>query len=424
MTARIVLFSLLCGTILLGDAGCGNRSEKRAAKQKRSAEAGRIERDSVDEQQERLRKEEACRQEERLRIAEEAKKKEEANRLAAENEKKKKLTEEAAARRRVDKERESAKKDYRRAVERLGDPFQFAKTAPKEENPKTVKERKTFWCVFSSYASDQIVYEIEAEPGGVIKSVSLSQDGERSKVDAGMIMERLKTEKFAITSGKKVYVGGVRSPVGNFDVPEKGCDFSIMNASFGDFMKTAVALGMQPPDAKFKVCLKPDGAKNDKDNVFLCAVGYDDVIERKTVEEAIRRKLSNDAKRIASESSGVKRKKFKRTVMLYDGVHIKKTLDGVTMVPRTYRHLGTSEYKQKSARTEAEFRKKWQNLYDEAVRQEQMALEVQRENLEAENRAKSEHMRKVADAERAASDETALENELSKYKIFVVFARN
>ena len=95
------------------------------------------------------------------------------------------------------------------------------------------------------------------------------------------------------------------------------------------------------------------------------------------------------AKKASSGSRNGKR--FKRTVVLWDGAVIKKGIDGVTFVPRvapsaasaasryssrrgTGWYYYDNDYAKASAKAE-HTRAHWQALYDEAVRQEEQERE-------------------------------------------------
>ena len=409
-----VAMALCAVGVIFGIAGCGDSEMEIAAR--RTAEIERLARE-----RERAAEEERARQEmERRRQARE---REEAERVAAERERRKKLAEEEAERRRKNAEREAAVRNYRAAREKFGVPFQFAKTAPKDENPMTVESRKKFWCVFASYGSDRCIHEIDATPGGKMGVSVLSPDGLVSSVSPDAVFERLKSEKYAITSGGKVYVGGVRMPGGLYDVPADG-GFSIMEASFGELQQTAVALGLQVPNVKYKVYLKPKNSKSSKNNILLGVIGYDGVVERRAMESAVGDVVSKSAVKAAVASGTVvKKKKFKQTVVLYDGTILKKEMGGVTKVPRNYQHHGTSNYGLKNTKAvEADWRK-WKALYDEAVRQEQKARDIEAENELAIARARSEREQRLNDASRAGNDSAAIEKELAKYKLLVVFEK-
>ena len=121
--------------------------------------------------------------------------------------------------------------------------------------------------------------------------------------------------------------------------------------------------------------------------------------------------------------SKLKKPKFKQTVVLYDGLHIASGVDGVTKVPRTFKHLGTSHNDWKSLRTVEEFRRKWQNLHDEALRQERkmQVLLSEYESALAEEKAEWEAQQAAQKRRRAADaqDANVIDSALGKYKLYI-----
>ena len=424
-TARnLVVLAALTAVLLTGWFLFAHRSEggKLAEREKEMDTAQKI-RENVAERERESEEWERMQRERRM-----AREREESERAAAEAEaeraRRMKIAELEAERQRQIVALETAKRAYRMAKEKFAAPFSFVKSAPEDEMPQSVNEPKTFWCVFASHDVDKDIYEIKVLHGGDISVSVLSPAGMAANIDAEMFMARLKNEQYAITSGAKVYVGGVRIPSGTYDVPPAGVNFSIMEACFGAFYQTAVVLGFQVPNVTYNVFLKPEKAKRHKDNIPLGTVGYDGVIGRDAMVSAIGQMLSKKAvgALLAQNGNSVKKKKFKRTVVLYDGLHIKTGIGGVTMVPRTFKHLGTSTYDTKQHDTVSAFKRKWQSLHDEALRQERREREVEAENAAELARAKAEQQRKLEVASKTGTDAKVVEEALSKCKLVVEFA--
>ena len=95
----------------------------------------------------------------------------------------------------------------------------------------------------------------------------------------------------------------------------------------------------------------------------------------------------------------------------------------MTKVPRTFKHLGTSHNDWKSYRTVEEFRRKWQNLHDEALRQERKMQEVlsEYESALAEEKAEWEAKQAAQKRRRAADaqDANVIDSVLGKYKLYI-----
>ena len=75
-----------------------------------------------------------------------------------------------------------------------------------------------------------------------------------------------------------------------------------------------------------------------------------------------------------------------RTLVLYDGDTIRKNINGVTQVPRSFTYTGSNRHKyarnsinhRVEARKEEEARARWLKLYTEAVRQENAERDANR----------------------------------------------
>ena len=385
------------------------RVEREKARKERE-DAAREERErQLREEDEFLRK----RREARL-----AKEREEEQRLEAERERKRLVAEAEAERQRQLNEARKWREDFQSALGRFKTTFRFSKDVPKAEKPNGVTSERVFWCALSSYPEEKRVFEMRACPGGRMDVFSLSTDESPKQVDIKTFISRLKLESSAIVSDSgQLFLTGIVSPVGaEFDIPERGRDFMLLEAHFKDFYRTGRLLEISAPKMKFRILLRSD---NGKTNIDLGLVGYEDILHRSQIEDAMRGDILKVAKKNVPSGTNIKKKKFKRTAVLYDGRHIKKEITGVTKVPRVYEFIGTTNWKSDDYRSEREFREKWQRLYDQAVREDKME-----EDLEAEYRAalaKEELDRKMA-MERAgdlAKDDCVVEAALGRCKLVI-----
>lgn len=362
----------------------------------------------------REREEEArikAEQERKRRLA-----KEKEERIKAEQEQKRRLAEEEAERAKKRAEQDAHRDAYRRIQKSFEEPFGFAKMAPDDENPQKIDSKKTFWYVFPSYSADRKIYEINAVSGGIVGGALLSPDGSSEPVEVAAFLTKMSQEAYAMTSGSgMVWVGNVRLPVGKYDVPSES--FCIMADNFGELHEAAVMLGLKTPDARYNIYLQQKGSKK---RLLVSTVAYNGSVSRAELENAARKALSEKARQAAANSKiKVKRRKFRQTVVLYDGTYIKKDLKGVTHVPRQFQFHGTNEG---YARAYYDFQQKWQELYNEAVRQEREAQEVERENAAAMARAESEHSRKVSEAARSV-DSDKVTDMLDKSNLIVEYIK-
>lgn len=407
--------------VLVGEvAYYNNYTREKAAAQERAAATKRAERERAEKEahEARLKAEEEF--ERKRREARLAREREEEERLAAERERKRLSAQAEAEKLRQIAEVQKWRDDYRNAKERFRTTFEFSKDVPLSEKPRGVTESRRFWCAFSSYPAEKRIYEIRAEPGGRMEVLAIAADEASKPVECARFVERMKTERSAIVSSTgRLFLTGVKFPVGvAFDIPGRGDGFCLLEANLEDFYPAAVALGIAAPKLKFKIRLR---SRDGKTNIDLGAAEYEEVLVRLLIEEAVRGKLVKTAKKRIAEASSVnkKKKKMKRTAKLYDGRHLKTGIDGVTMVPRVYEFIGTTNYKVNDYRAEREFRAKWQKLYKQAILEDKLEEEMEadrRAALEAEQIRKDQDM---ARAERLAADEKAIEAELAKCKIVV-----
>ena len=397
-----------------------NYTREKAAAQERAAATKRAERERAEKEahEARLKAEEEF--ERKRREARLAREREEEERLATERERKRLSVQAEAEKLRQIAEAQKWRDDYRNAKEKFKTTFEFSKDVSPSEKPRGVTESRRFWCAFSSYPAEKRIYEIQAEPGGRMEVLAIAADEAPRPVECARFEERMRKERSAVVSSSgRLFLTGVKFPVGvAFDVPDRGDGFRLVEANLEDFYSAAVALGIAAPKLKFKMRLcSGDG----KTNIDLGVVEYGEVLARLLIEEAVSGKLVKTAKKRIAEAPSVnkKKKKMKRTAKLYDGRHLKIGVDGVTMVPRVYEFIGTTNYKANDYRAEREFRAKWQKLYKQAILEDKLEEEMEadrRAALEAEQIRKDQDM---ARAERLAADEKAIEAELAKCKIVV-----
>ena len=209
----------------------------------------------------------------------------------------------------------------------------------------------------------------------------------------------------------------MKSPSGmSFPIPSKGNNFRIDEVILKDFYPAYVALQIRAPEAKFKVRLL---SNNGKTNIDMGGLGYNDTLERGRIEKEIGAKISAKAKKGIHQQSKIKKRKMKRTAKLYDGKYIKQGLGGVTLVPRVFEFIGTTSYKIEDNRARDAFRKKWEALRDQAMREDAEEQRIDEEYRAALAREKDANERAHAQAASLSHDERAIEAALSNCKIIV-----
>ena len=415
--AGVMVLSIVLALLAVGLVAHNNHAKKLESEERRAVEQARLERENTERVERERRLKEEAEFERKKREARLASEKEEEEREAAERERKRKAKEAEAARQKAIDDANKWREDYRIAQNRFATTFGAVKDAPADENPFRVTKEKLFWCVFASYGEDKLIYEVNARPGGNMAVIALSADAAPQHVDAIAFSDRLRRERVAVTSGGQVWItGSVMPSPATYAVPERGRDFVILESNLKAFYKAVVALGMNVPELKFRVYLR---FENKKTNINLGVVGCNEVLERSRIEAAVEKKLAKDSQQNASYISTVKKPNYRRTVVLYDGVYIKKEMGGVTKVPREYNYIGTTRYKSDNMRTEAAFRKKWQALYDEAVRQEEKALEIEAEYAAAVAREKEAREQHKATTSVSSKDGKIIDAALAKCSLIV-----
>ena len=397
----VIVLGILVIICVVGFVMYTSHARDKALAEQRAAQTAREERERSEREarDRRIREEEEF--ERKRREAKLAKEKEEEERAAAEQERKRLAAVAEAELQRKQAELRKWKDAY-------------------NDGLRAVTTRRSYWCAFASYPEEKRLYKIDAEPGGHMTVLAHTGDSEPEPVDAVQFAARLKTERSAtVTEQGRLYITGVKPPAESmFSIPEQGCDFRIIEANLKDFYPAFVALDIRAPDLRFKVRLV---SGNGKTNITLGEFGYDEAIPRSVMENAIHDKLGKNALAKVSTKSAVKKPKFKRTAMLYDGEYIKEQIGGPTLVPRNYRYIGTNRYAtDKYGRAASEFHAKWKALHDRAVREDEREQEIEAEYQAALEKERLENASKLAKAKSSADSEDAIESALSSCKLSVV----
>ena len=411
------IFVIVC---VVGFVMYTSHARDKALAELRATQIAREERERSEREarERRIREEEEF--ERKRREAKLAKEKEEEERAAAEQERKRLAAVAEAELQRKQAELRKWKDAYNDGLQSFSKVFVLARDVPSEEKPRTVATRRSFWCAFASYPEEKRLYKIDAEPGGHMTVLAHTGDSMPEPVDAVQFAARLKTERSAtVTEQGRLYITGVKPPAESmFSIPEQGCDFRIIEANLKDFYPAFVALDIRVPDLRFKIKVVSGYGKT---NITLGEFGYDEAIPRSLIENAMRDTISKGAVANASAKSAVKKPKFKRTAMLYDGEYIKKQIGGPTLVPRNYRYIGTNRYAtDKYGRAASEFHAKWKALHDRAVREDEREQEIEAEYQAALEKERLENASKLAKAKSSADSEDAIESALSSCKLSVV----
>lgn len=261
--------------------------------------------------------------------------------------------------------------------------YGFWRDAPKSDRPAGVTAETTFQCLIPKSNAVYDIYELTVAPGMPLKVVRLLPDRPAEPVASEVFTQEAASKPHILMKGTNAYLGvakgrgGDRSRVG---VREEV--FNPFREEFGNLYEVVQRLGVGRLPLAYEVAfqLKGDGAEIPVETVFFGReVPYAafrekvaDWMAQRTAKTAMRRKAKIARKR--------------QTVILADVPVVRKRLDGVTEVPRTFVYASSNKHKYfydsrayaSEARKEEIARAKWQQLYDEAVRQERAVEEALR----------------------------------------------
>lgn len=410
----LVMLGLAGIVIIVGIVCYTNYAERKAEAERvarEKARAEQMERERLERERRQKEEEEFERKKREARLARE---REEAEREAARLAKEKAEKEAEAERQRKLEEMDAARKEYRTAQELFSKEFRFVSDKSKSKLPYGADCAGEYWCVFSSYAEDHLIYKISFD-GGVSVVRVLSSDSLPREMPESEFRAMYEPKRAAVSDGDALWMKGVRFPGGLYEVPSRNKDFRILELQIGKMYDTFAALGMEAPQIDCRVTLKSDSGNTSS---VLGVFDFDAVISRDKMEEAASAAIG---KKLGKESGigTVKRKNVRQTVVLYDGLLIKTDAKGIVHVPRVYSFHGTNQHTGSGARAEREFRAKWDRLHAEALRQEKRVAEAEAEYRAACALAQEKAAARSRENSRIAGSESAIDAALSKCKLFV-----
>lgn len=366
----------------------GHRKEqRRQAELAFAAERNRLEAERVEVE----RKERALREaEEKLnrekRLAEEKRRKEEAERLQAEKAKESNALQES-------------KVLYRQvcALFRDGE-FDFLKSLPTNSLPGQAEGE--FYYLLPFLDNGEIVV-CQSSTNGIISVCRLDGQGKKTAFETDSFLSSLQGKDYLVARGDKVYFQSKRKKAHVAQISKTEV-VDLSKAFFGDVTPEVKKLDLDPDELKFEIVFIP---RESKKVIIAETIEYGATYSLERVREAIQDAFPQ---RTPSMFTSSKRKRFKRTVVLWDGAHVKKGVDGVTYVPRvappvTYGRTTTYTYgpgwsydrdwrNENKRRYRAEYtHAQWQSLYEEAKKQDE---EEQRFN-EAQDAARAKRTESV-----------------------------
>lgn len=412
--ASVGVIVMLVIVAIVGIVGYMQYSKHEAAKrfaEMRQAEEARVRAEKeAAEEAERERKE-AEEEAARKTAEEKARKAREDTLEAARLEKQKARAAELAEKERKAKESEAIRQAFQNAME------QFEGKSVGVENDAEIRlkdEGEEAYCVFADFGKTGIIYALKNVNGKMVIR-ALTKDAMAEEVSEAVFRAKIKKGLSAMVQADEIDLRGVARNRSLYALPKAEKDFCPAEVECKDLYMTLVEMGASFEEMKCRISLvQKDGSKT----VQLGVISYDGIVDWEALEEKGEELiLAGRQAKAKNSSKKLKRKKFRKTVVFYDGEHIRKDIRGVTHVPRNFSHKGTSNYKWKDVRVVGEFRRKWDALVAEAQRQERKAQEVERENERIISAAEREQLRKEREMARVSDED--LEKEFAKWRLMV-----
>ncbi len=378
--------------------------------------------ESVDEEAARRQKAE----EEEAARRQKAQEEEERRQAERQRERERKEKERAEARaelaRKAEAERK-ARESYRAAQDAFsGKPSHFAESASKDkiDDPRRANEEARFWAIDKTFVEQGCIYEIATGTQGVASVGLRMTDGRLQDVAVDEFVSRLDEGVWAISNGEVVWLFGTGKQIRTVAIPKGNAEVYPMGDELGELDVAMETLQIQMPDVRYRLSLK---SRTGGEDIPLGIIQGWDRFSLRRAREEVKDAIAERQSRTRSASlSKPKLKKFKPTVVFYDGDIIKKGVDGVTRVPKTFKYLGTERYDDyiHVSDIKRRAREKWKLMRDEAEWQERRVIEVN-----AENQAAMEAYKRQCEEARgnvSVSDKD-IDEELKKYVLLIERSR-
>ncbi len=373
--------------------------EARMRAEKEAAEEAKREREEAAEEAARKAAEEKARQAREDAVE------------AARKERQKARAAELAEKERKAKESEAIRQAFQHAVEQ----FEGKSVGVEDDEMISLKdEGEEAYCVLGDFGKTGIIYAFKNE-NGKMEIRALTKDAAAEEVSEAVILAKIKKGLSATVQGDEIDLRGVAKNRSLYALPKAEKDFCPAQVECKDLYLALVEMGASFEEMKCRISLVQ---KNGNRAIQLGVISYDGIVDWEVLQEKGEELiLASRKSKAKNTSSKVKLKKFKPTVVYYDGDMIRKDIHGVTHVPRVFAHKGTSNYQWKDWRVVSEFRRKWEILCREAERQEAKAREVAAENERRLSAAEREQLRQEREMTRVSDAD--LEKELGKWRLMV-----
>lgn len=408
--------------------------QKERLEAERQAEEARLKRERAEEAARAQRQKEEEEAEKKRRAEQEASEKAQREREEAEREKARKAAEEEAARQKKIETENKRRETYSAAQGRFKTTLDLEENAPPSEKIQSAKAGSKFWFIFDSHPTDKLIYEVDKVSYSRMEVRALSAETDAKNVPYLDFIRMVNNSTYAYSSGDKVWLKCKKPIAGSYSVPRRGRNFCVAASVVGAMYGTLTKLGTNLGYVRCRVTLLSSSGKS---NILLGEIGFGEVLPRRAIEEDVGKLIGRKASSAISGTDKVAKPAFKRTVVLYNGDVIKKEII-VTKVPRTftfrpppeetgkYRPAANRKKSKKMEEWESkkEFaRKKWQEMYNEAVRQEKREKRERAAYRQALALKKKEINRMEEDAVKLSKDDEAIDSALENCKIAVELVR-
>ena len=344
------------------------RQQQLVQEQKAKAEAERIER----EHREAIRKH----NEEVRRANEEAK-------LAAQR----RRDEEKARKEQAKKEAEEKAKSARREtcesiLTRLeGAELRPWKTAPDADRPERVKTEGTFHCLMPDGEGGRMLLEQKVDFGRTVKATRIDSQKENEAFEPESFNRTVTIFPNLLICGDRVYFRPAHAEEDDCRVPAPGETFDPAEHDFGMAYDLVKEIRVKTSAFVYDVLFQPFG--DERNAVPVATVPFGQTVAFETFRDKVGAWIKRNKAALAKAQKQQKKapqKVWKPSYVFTDKTVVKKRVDGVTEVPRTYvprsnkHRYGTltREY-ENEVRKEELAQAKWKALYDKALADEEKA---------------------------------------------------
>lgn len=261
------------------------------------------------------------------------------------------------------------------------------KSAPDSDRPDRVKAEATFHCLMPDGEGGRMLLEQKVDFGRTVKVTRIDSQKENEAFEPESFNRTVVIFPNMLIAGDRVYFRPSHAEEDACRVPPPGETFDPAEHDFGMAYDLVKEIRVKTSAFAYDVLFQP--FDNEKDAIRIATVSFGE----KVTYEQFRDKVAAWAKhnkaallKAQKQRRNTPRKVWKPSYVFTDKAVVKKRVDGVIEVPRTYvprsnkHRYGTltREY-ENEARKEEIARQKWQALYDKAKADEEKALALKEE---------------------------------------------